>query len=109
MHVIRRDRALALLSECTGDDIWSVEHCRARRVPEPWIEELADAFESSFDSDSQTIYHEGRTTNQYYGIRDVDLARRLAPVLGIQLGPLEAVAMSRADLVRAIKDAVLEG
>lgn len=107
--MIRRDRALALLSECTGDDIWPVEHCRARRVPEPWIEELADAFESSFASDTQTIYYEGRTTNQFHGIRDVDLARRLAAALGVELAPLEAMATSRAGLVRAIKDAVLEG
>jgi len=42
--MIARDRALALLSECLGDEIWSVEHCRLRRVPDAWIEELADAF-----------------------------------------------------------------
>ncbi len=104
-----RQRALALLSECTGDDIWSVQHCRDRGVPESWIEELADAFESSFRTDSQTIYVDHQLTNQYHGIRDVDLAIRLTTSMGLDVDRVMATALGRRAIVQAIKDAVMEG
>ncbi len=47
---MNRLRALMLLQECTGDDIWSLEHCRLRQVPEEWIEELSDCFESGLST-----------------------------------------------------------
>ena len=104
-----RDRLLAILDECTGDDLWSVDHCRLRRVPETWIEELADAFESGFRSDSQTIYEDHVMTNQYHGVRDVDLAMRAATAMGMDVDRITASALTRRGLVQAIKQAVMDG
>ena len=104
-----RHRALALLAECTGDDLWSVEHCRQRGVPEKWIEELADAYESGYRCDSQTIYVEDRPTNQYHGIRDVDLAVRVAQSMGLDVDRVTATALGRRGMVQAIKQAVMDG
>jgi hypothetical protein len=106
--MLNRLKALTLLSECTGDDIWSQEHCRARGVPAAWIEELSDCFESGFRSDRQTIYVERRIVNQYQGVRDVDLAMKLGEFLGIAVAELQAISATRARLVSAIRDAVLE-
>ena len=106
--MLNRLKALTLLSECTGDDIWSIEHSRARGVPEAWIEELADCYESGFRSDGQTIYVEQRVVNQYQGIRDIDLAIKLGEYLGVPVADLQAVSATRARLVSAIRDAVLE-
>lgn len=106
---MQRDRALALLTECTGDDIWSPDHCRLRRVPEAWIEELSEAYESGFDSDRDTIYERDQVTNQYYGIRDVYLALKLGTELGIDVERATAFASRPAAIVAAIKDAVFEG
>ena len=44
--MLSRLKARMLLSECRGDEIWSAQLCREQGVPEAWIEELADAFES---------------------------------------------------------------
>ncbi|TWU03814.1 hypothetical protein [Neorhodopirellula pilleata] len=111
---IRPDVALSLLDECTGDDLWSIEHCQLRRVPPQWIDELADAYESSFRISSQTIYvadeqHGRRAVNQYYGVRDVDLAKRIGRELGLDVDQLEAVALSRQAVVRMIKEAIMDG
>ena len=104
-----RHRLLAILGECTGDDLWSVEHCRQRGVPEAWIEELADAFESGFQTDSQTIYEGNQATNQYHGIRDVDLAVLAAASMGVDVDRVAATALSRRGVVQAIKQAIMEG
>lgn len=106
--MLNRLKALTLLSECTGDDIWSIDHCRLRGVPESWIEELADCFESGFRVDSQTIYVERRVVNHYQGIRDIDLAVKLGEYLGISMPELQAVSSTRSRLVSAIREAVLE-
>ena len=105
---IPRHRALALLTECTGNDIWSVEHCRLRRVPEAWIQELSDAFESGYEGDRQTIYLDDRQVNQYHGIRDVDLAMKLGQSLGVDVSAVTAMVTSRIAVVSAIKDALME-
>ena len=107
--MIPRDRALTLLTECTGETIWPIEYCRDRRLPEAWISELSDAFESSFDRDRDTIYFDKKPINQFHGIRDVDLAVKLAEFLGVNLIRIESTACSRSALVSAIKDAVEEG
>ncbi|WP_182866231.1 hypothetical protein [Stieleria mannarensis] len=109
MDTVPRHRLLSLLAECTGDDIWSVEHCRARRIPETWIEQLSDAYESGFKSDQQTIYTDDGVTNQYHGVRDVDLAIRLAESMGIRVDANALARLGRARLVQAIKDAVMNG
>ncbi|MGB7346583.1 MAG: hypothetical protein WBD20_20345 [Pirellulaceae bacterium] len=106
---VPRHLALALLSQCDGDEIWSVQHCRSARVPQAWIDELSDAYESGFQNDQQTIYVENRQTNQYHGIRDVDLALKIAESLGLDANEVTRTALSRRALVRAIKDAVEEG
>lgn len=101
--------ALQLLDECTGDDIWSTEHCRLRKVPEAWIAELSENYESGFQTDADTIYLNGKVTNQYRGIRDVELAVKIAEFLGIELEFLQARALSPAHLVKLIREAVEEG
>ncbi len=106
--MISRLRALALLSECTGVDIWSVAHCQERGVPQSWIDEFADAFESGYASDRDTIYHEARPVNQYHGIHDLQLAFRLGEYLGIDVQRATATALSPTAQVRAIQEAVDE-
>jgi hypothetical protein len=100
---------LALLTKCFGDEIWSEDFCRAQGIPAKWIEELADNFESGFDSDSQTIYVDDSVTNQYRGIRDVDLAIRLGESLGIDVQRAISTALQRRGIVQAIKEAVMDG
>lgn len=109
-----RLKALLLLSECTGDDIWSIEYCQQRGVPEAWVEEAADCFESGFDRDSETIYApdvsagEFRVTNQYAGVRDVDLAWRLGKWLGLDVEDLKQRSISRSHFVRLAQEAIEE-
>ena len=109
LFMISRDRALALLTQCSGETIWPADLCREKRIPEPWIEELADAFESSFDQDRDTIYLNEKQTNQFHGIRDVDLAAKIGESLGIDVGRLQRQSLGRSALVAAIKEAVMEG
>lgn len=106
--MLNRLKALTLLSECTGDDLWSVEHCQLRGIPPEWIEELADCYESGFLRNSQTIYYQERMVNQYHGIRDVDLAIKLGEYLGVNVEDLIAWSPSRARLVVAIRQAIEE-
>ena len=104
-----RHRALALLTLCQGDEIWSIEYCRQHQVPDGWIEALADNFESGFQDDRQTIYVDDQVTNQYRGIRAVDLALRLGQSLGLDVDQVTATALNRHAIVRAIQDAVEDG
>ncbi len=106
--MLNRLKALCLLSECTGDDFWSIEHCLRRGIPQSWLDELSDRFESGFRHDSQTIYLDGRTINQYEGVRDIDLARRLGEYLGIDISAVEARSHTRSQLVFNIQQAVEE-
>lgn len=105
---MNRMKALSLLSECTGRDIWSVEYCRQRQVPEAWIAELQDCFESGFRSDRQTIYHAERVLNQYEGVRDVDLAYKLAAEVGVDVQRATATSLGAEAEVRALQEAVDE-
>jgi hypothetical protein len=107
-HVLNRLKALSLLSECNGDEIWSLEYCAERGVPPAWVEELGDCYESGFHDDSQTIYLNDRITNQYTGVRDVDLAIKLGSYLGVDVDALIDISGSRSRLVLAIKQAVEE-
>jgi len=100
--------ALELLNECTGNDLWSIDHCNLRNVPASWIEELSGGFESSYRIDSETIYVGDKKVNQYEGIRDVDLAIKLGEYLGVDTAPLQVLALTRHGLVRAIREAVEE-
>lgn len=106
---IARDKALALLSQCRGDEIWSVEHCRSHGVPEAWIAELADAFESGYHADQDTIYVGAAATNQYHGVRDLDLAVRVAESIGLRPDRITANVLGRRAMVQAIKQALFDG
>jgi hypothetical protein len=106
--MLTRLKALILLTECTGDEIWSLEHCRTQGVPALWVEELADCFESGFRSATQTIFVEDSIVNQYQGVRDVDLAIRLGEFLGIDTARLLGTCPTRSSLVHAIQQAVEE-
>ena len=108
--MIRMSRMMArrLLAECTGRDIWSVAYCREQQVPDDWIEELADCFESGFHEDLETIYLQERPVNQYHGLRDVDLAKKLAEFLGVDVSRVCLTAWSPMAVVQALKEAVDE-
>ncbi len=92
-----------------GNEIWSAGHCRDAGVPEVWFEELADVFESGFQTDSQTIYVGNDVTNQYHGVRDLDLAIQVARSMGLDVDRVTATALGRLAVVQAIKDAVMDG
>lgn len=106
--MLDRLKALTLLSECTGRDIWSVDYCRQHRIPDVWIDELADCFESGFQSDRQTIYERDQVVNQYHGIRDIDLAIRLGEFLGVDTTRATSTTFSPEAAVIAIREAVDE-
>lgn len=101
-----RHRALAILDECTGEHIWSPEHCQLRGVPAQWMQRLSDAYESGFSDDSQTIYTDRGLINQYHGVRDVDLAVQAGRALGVDVDRILSRYPSRVSIVAAIKQAV---
>ncbi len=106
---MNRSQALKLLTECTGDDIWSIEYCRKRLVPEAWINELRDAYESGFDSNNQTIYYRNEVVNQFEGIRDVDLACKIGQLLKVNVPRIVQQQNSRTGVVREICEAIEDG
>ena len=112
MSSMNRLTAQILLDECTGRDIWSVAYCLSRGIPNDWIEALTDCFESGFTTDRDTIYRsdgqEERIINQYEGIRDVDLAFRLAEFLGVNAHQVTALAPTPEAEVAALKEAADE-
>ena len=107
-RTMQRLHALTLLAECTGRDIWSVEYCQSKRIPDLWIEELTKGYESGFRSNRQTIYEDGKVVNQYEGIHDVELAIRLAEFLGVETERLTSTIPEPVELVRLLKEAVDE-
>ena len=105
---ISRNLALHLLSQCDGDEIWSCDYCRSQRVPEDWITQLRDIYESDFSDPGSTIFEEGRRLSQYEGIRSVDIAVSVAECLGIQVDPWVLSNNHRALIVEWIKERVEE-
>jgi hypothetical protein len=103
-----RLKALMLLDECTGDDIWPLEYCRDKGIPEDWLDEMADSYESGFQSERQKIYYEDRLVNQFHGVHDRDLAFKLAEFLGVDTVAATRSAFDRRTEVRALKEAVEE-
>ena len=95
--------AQLLLLKCHGDEIWDLESCRVAGVPESWIDELTDTFESGFDSDRNTIYHQNQMVNHFHGVLDLHLAYKLAEFLGIDWQHATAAAIGRRAEVDAIK------
>jgi hypothetical protein len=106
--MLSQQRALALLAECHGDHLWSLDHCRQRGVPEPWIDALGDGFESNPARHSQSIFTDQGSVNQYEGIRDVDLAQRLGRHLGVDVANVTATCLTRRGIVLAIQQAVAD-
>ena len=106
--MLSRLKARMLLSECRGDEIWAPDTCRQKGVPEAWIEELTDTFESGFRTERETIYEQGRVTNQYNGVRDLHLAHKLAEFLGVDAKRVTEFALGREAEVRALQEAVDE-
>lgn len=109
---MRPDQAYALLDACDGNEVWSVAMCRQRGVPESWIERLADAFESDLSRPDMTLHVDAdrglAATNQYHGVRDVDIARAVADQLGVDRKGLETRGRTRRGIVRAIREAIEE-
>jgi hypothetical protein len=97
---------LLWLSECTGDDIWSIQHCRTRGVPEEWILQLRDVYESGFQSQSQMIYFADQLVNQFEGVRDVDLACRIGDALGVNVAKIATRSLTRLNCVAKIKESI---
>ena len=95
--------AQMLLLKCRGDEIWDEDACRAARVPQAWIEEMKDRFESGFDSERNSIFVDGQLVNQYEGVSDLHLAYKLAEYLEIDWQRATAHAISRTAQVDAIK------
>jgi hypothetical protein len=106
---IPRHRALAILNLCVGDEIWNEETCHRSGVPQDWIHEMSDAIESGYKTDTETIYVANEATNQYHGLRDLDLAIRLGQVLGVDVERATQSSISRRSMVQAIKNAVFDG
>ncbi|MDG1874157.1 MAG: hypothetical protein P8J27_09610 [Mariniblastus sp.] len=94
--------AQMLLLKCTGDEIWNEETCRQEGVPDLWIKELKDCFESGYNSDRNTIYHKEKMVNQYEGVLDLHLAYKLAEYLGIDWKQVTATSIGRRDQVKSI-------
>lgn len=96
-------QATMLLLQCSGDEIWSETICREKGIPELWINELVDNFESGFDSDRNTIYLDQGVVNQYRGVLDLHLAYKLSEFLGIDWQKATAGALSRRAEVAAMQ------
>lgn len=109
IHMFDSVAAQMLLLKCTGDEIWSEQTCREAGVPDAWIEELCENYESGFDSDTNKIYGEdGKLTNQYRGVSDLLLARKLADFIGLDWHNAASLAFDRRGEVSAIKEALDE-
>ena len=106
---MNRAHAMMLLSECNGDDIWSIEYCRTRRVPDAWVKQLQDAYESGFETEDASIFYREKLVNQFAGVRDVDLACKLGEYLGLNVKQIVESQFSRTGVVRAIRETVEEG
>lgn len=106
--MLSRIKALHLLSKCRGDEIWSVEVCQQEGVPDIWIEELADATESGFSTDLETLYTDEGMVNQFHGVQDLKLAIKLGEYLGVDTTEVTSHAFGKIAQVNAIKEAVEE-
>ena len=106
--MLSRLKARMLLSECRGDEIWAPQTCRDKGVPEAWIEELSETFESGFKTDRETIYTDDGLTNQYHGVRDLHLAYKLAEFLGVDSLRVTGLSLGREAEVCALQEAVDE-
>jgi hypothetical protein len=95
--------AQLLLLKCSGDEIWNEETCRSEGIPQEWIDELIDNYESGYDTDRNTIYEHDQMVNHYRGVLDLHLAYKLAEFLGIDWRRATSGAVTRRAEVEALK------
>lgn len=95
--------AQMLLLKCRGNEVWDATACKAAGIPDVWIEELTDRYESGFDSDRNSLYVDGRLVNQFEGVSDLMLAIKLAEYIGIDWENATKFAISRTAKVEAIQ------
>ena len=104
--------AQMLLLKCQGDEIWPEHECVSAGVPQAWIEELVEQYESGFDTDRNTIYVQGtdgqRVTNQFRGVSDLLLAYKIAEHLAIDWRRETGHLLDRVSKVNALKEALDE-
>ena len=96
--------AASLLLKCRGDEIWSREVCEREQVPEPWIDDLFDCFESGFRYRQQTLFADEGAINQFAGCRDLDLAYKLAEYLGIETSTFRQMPYSPKKIVQLLQE-----
>jgi hypothetical protein len=96
--------AASLLLKCRGDEIWSRKVCVQEGVPEAWIEELFDCFESGFRYRGQTLFIEAGITNQFAGCRDLDLAFKFAEYLGVDTSTFRQTPYSPIKIVQLLQE-----
>lgn len=106
--MLTRLKARVLLAACRGNEIWSPQTCAEQGVPSAWIEELSDTYESGFKRDEETIYVSEQLTNQYHGVRDLDLAYKLAEFLGVNTTRVTELSLGAFAEVKALQEAVDE-
>lgn len=106
--MLSRVRARNLLAECRGDEIWSLPYCEERGVPAEWLVELTDCFEAGLPHRGEALWTDAGRVHQYHGVRDLDLALRLAEWLGVDVEPLRARVFESRALVVALREAVDE-
>ena len=97
-------RAQMLLLKCVGDEIWSAEVCLKNGVPQAWFDELVENYESGFDRHENQIFTDDGLTNQYRGVSDLLLARKLAELVGIDWKLATAGILDRRNQVAAIQE-----
>ncbi len=104
--------AQMLLLKCRGDEIWSEQECINAGVPQDWIEQLVNQYESGFDTDRNTIYVQGenghQVTNQFRGVSDLLLAYKIADHLAIDWRRETGHLIDRVSKVNALKEALDE-
>lgn len=100
--------AQMLLLKCHGDEIWPEDVCLSEGIPQAWIDELVEQYESGFDTDQNTIYKDGAVVNQFRGVSDLLLAYKLADYIGIDWRRETGHIVSRIGKVRALKEALDE-
>jgi hypothetical protein len=81
--------AQMLLLKCHGNEIWDEHTCRSSGVPQAWIDELIENYESGFDSDRNTIYADNQLVNQYRGSP--------RPQTGIQVGRISWYRLAKGN------------
>lgn len=95
---------LRLADECDGWSILCPDGLREIGLPDSAAAELAQCFESNPQEYKQTIFVDGKMTNQLFGIYSLDLLAWLAEFVSADLS--EVVATGRGTRARQFQDAI---